>query len=67
MLVRELNTLKTQIEDYQIQLAVLKEFRKVKPVFDTLKTLTGRAAQLYRKAHSHALNRYGELNAQLME
>jgi len=67
VLVRELNTMKIQIEDYQAQLSVLMEFRKYKPVHDELKTLSGRQAAKFRKEHPYELNKYGELNAQLLE
>lgn len=63
--MRELNTMKTQIEDYQAQLAVLREFRKYKPVHDELKTLSGRQVAKFRSDHAYELNKYGELNAQL--
>lgn len=67
VLVRELNTMKTQIEDYQAQLSVLKEYRKYKYVHDELKNLNGRQAVKFRKEHAYELNKYGELNAQLHE
>ena len=67
VLVRELNSMKTQIDDYKVQASVIREFRKYKTVYDELKTLSGNQAVKFRKEHSYELRKYGELNSQLHE
>ena len=67
VLVRDLNTIRTQIDDYKVQASVIKEFRKYKAVYDELKTLSGTQAVKYKKEHGYELKKYGELNSQLYE
>ena len=45
----ELNNLKTEIEDLEVKLKVLKKYREVKHYDVELKALSGRAEKKYRK------------------
>lgn len=66
-LLSELNTLKTEIDDLQMQLKFLKKYRNLKAVHDELKTLSGRQAQKFRKEHHSELNEYGQCRQQILE
>ena len=66
-LVSELNTLKTQIEDLQEKLKVLKKYREVKHIGEELKALSGRQEKKYRKEHSGDIAEYHETRKQVLE
>ena len=66
-LVSELNTTKTEIEDLQVKLKVLKKYRKFKHSADELKAISGRAAKKYREDHSYDLYEYEQARTQVLE
>lgn len=66
-LVSELNTLKTQIEDMQEKLKVLKQYREIKHIGEELKTLSGRREKKYRKEHGGDIAEYHETRKQVLE
>lgn len=66
-LLSELNALKTDIDDLQMQLKILRKYRKLKAIHDELKTLSGRQAQKFRKEHHSELNDYGQCRQQILE
>lgn len=66
-LVSELNNLKTEIEDLEVKLNVLKKYRKVKHYGEELKALSGRAEKKYKEAHSYELSEYGKVRTQVLE
>ena len=66
-LVSELNNLKTEIEDLQVKLNVLKKYREVKHYGEELKALSGRAEKKYKEAHSYELSEYGKVRTQVLE
>ena len=66
-LVSELNNLKTEIEDLEVKLKVLKKYREVKHYGEELKALSGRAEKKYRKEHSAELAEYGKIRTQVFE
>ena len=51
-LLSKLNNLKTEIEDLEVKLKVLKKYRVVKHYGEELKALSGRAEKKYRKEYS---------------
>ena len=51
----ELNNLKTEIEDLEVKLKVLKKYRQLKHYGEELKALSGRAEKKYRKEYSAEL------------
>ena len=51
-LVSELNNLKTEIEDPEVKLNVLKKYRQLKHYGEELKALSGHDEKKYRKEHS---------------
>ena len=66
-LVSELNNLKTEIEDLEVKLKVLKKYREVKHYGEELKALSGRAEKKYRKEYSVELAEYGKVRTQVLE
>ena len=66
-LVSELNNLKTEIEDLEVKLKVLKKYREVKHYGEELKALSGRAEKKYRKEYSAELAEYGKIRTQVFE
>ena len=66
-LLSDLNSLKTEIEDLQFKLKILRKYRKLKVYGEELKTLNGSAAKKYRKEHSAELFEYGEIRKQVLE
>ena len=66
-LVSELNNLKTEIEDLEVKLKVLKKYREVKHYGEELKALSGRAEKKYRKDYSAELAEYGKVRTQVLE
>ena len=63
----DLNSLKTEIEDLQFKLKILRKYRKLKVYGEELKTLNGSAAKKYRKEHCAELFEYGEIRKQVLE
>lgn len=66
-LLSELNTMKTEIEDLQVKLKVLRKYRKLKVYGEELKNLSGSTAKKYRKEHSAELTEYGQIRTQVLE
>ena len=66
-LLSELNTMNTEIEDLKVKLKVLRQYRKLKPVGEELKSLNGMAAKKYRKDHSYELSEYAKVRANVLE
>ena len=66
-LLSELNTMKTEIDDLNVKLSVLRKYRKLKVYGEELKALSGGAAKKYRKEHSYELNQYAETRSQVLE
>ena len=66
-LVSELNSLKTEIEDLEVKLKVLKKYREVKHYGEELKALSGRAEKKYKESHSYELSEYGKVRTQVLE
>ena len=66
-LVSELNTLKTEIEDLEVKLNVLKKYREIKHYGEELKALSGRAEKKYKETHSYELSEYGKVRTQVLE
>ncbi len=66
-LVSELNNLKTEIEDLEVKLKVLKKYREVKHYGEELKALSGRAEKKYKGTHSYELSEYGKVRTQVLE
>ena len=66
-LVSELNSLKTEIEDLEVKLNVLKKYRKLKHYGEELKALSGRAEKKYKETHSYELSEYGKVRTQVLE
>lgn len=60
-LVSELNNLKTEIEDLEVKLNVLKKYREVKHYGEKLKALSGRDEKKYKETHSYELSEYGKV------
>ena len=66
-LLSELNDMKTEIEDLQVKLKVLRKYRKLKVYGEELKNLSGSAAKKYRKEHSAELTEYGQIRTKVLE
>lgn len=66
-LVSELNKLKTEIEDLEVKLNVLKKYRKLKHYGEELKALSGRAEKKYKETHSYELSEYVKVRTQVLE
>lgn len=66
-LVSELNNLKTEIEDLEVKLKVLKKYREVKHYGEELKALSGKDEEKYRKDHSAEISEYYETRKQVLE
>lgn len=66
-LVSELNNLKTEIEDLEVKLKVLKKYREVKHYGEELKALSVRAEKKYKEAYSYELSEYGKVRTQVLE
>lgn len=66
-LVSELNNLKTEIEDLEVKLNVLKKYREVKHYGEKLKALSGRDEKKYKENHSYELSEYGKVRTQVLE
>lgn len=63
----KLNNLKTEIEDLEVKLKVLKKYRVVKHYGEELKALSSRAEKKYRKEYSVELAEYGKIRTQVFE
>ena len=66
-LLSELNNMKTEIENLQVKLKVLRKYRKLKVYGEELKALSGSAAKKYRKEHSAELTEYGQIRTKVLE
>ena len=66
-LLSKLNNLKTEIEDLEVKLNVLKKYREIKHYGEELKALSGRAEKKYRKDYSAELAEYGKVRTQVLE
>lgn len=66
-LVSKLNNLKTEIEDLEVKLKVLRKYRKVKHYGEELKALSGRAEKKYKETHSYEISEYGKVRTQVFE
>ena len=66
-LVSKLNNLKTEIEDLEVKLKVLKKYRQLKHYGEKLKALSGRAEKKFRKDYSVELAEYGKVRTQVFE
>ena len=66
-LLSDLNSLKTEIEDLQFKLKILRKYRKLKVYGEELKTLSGSAAKRYRKEHSAEIFEYEQIRKQVLE
>ena len=66
-LLSKLNNLKTEIENLEVKLNVLKKYREIKHYGEELKALSGRAEKKYRKEHSAELAEYGKIRTQVFE
>ena len=63
----ELNNLKTEIEDLEVKLNVLKKYRQLKHYGEELKALSGRDEKKYKETHSYELSEYGKVRTQVFE
>ncbi len=63
----ELNSLKTEIEDLEVELKVLKKYREMKHYGEELKALSGRSEKKYRRDYSVELAEYGKVRTQVLE
>lgn len=66
-LLSELNNMKTEIENLQVKLKVLRKYRKLKVYGEELKSLSGSAAKKYRKEHSAELTEYGQIRTKVLD
>ena len=66
-LLSKLNDLKTEIEDLEVKLKVLKKYREVKHYGEELKALSGREEKKYRKEHGGEIAEYHETCKQVLE
>ena len=66
-LLSELNSLKTEIEDLEVKLNVLRKYREIKHYGEELKALSGRAEKKYKETHSYELSEYGKVRTQVLE
>ena len=66
-ILSELNNMKTEIEDLQVKLKVLRQYRKFKGCAEELKTLSGLAAKKYRKENSAELTEYGQIRTKVLD
>lgn len=66
-LLSKLNNLKTEIEDLEVKLNVLRKYREVKHYGEELKALSGRAEKKYKESHSYDLSEYGKVRTKVLE
>ena len=66
-LLSELNTQKTEIEDLQTKVNVLKKYRKLKVYGDELKALSGRQEKKYRNEHLYELSQLSDIRDKVLE
>ena len=66
-LLSDLNSFKTEIEDLEVKLNVLRKYREVKHYGEELKALSGRAEKKYKEIHSYELSEYGKVRTQVLE
>ena len=66
-LLSKLNNLKTEIEDLEVKLNVLRKYREVKHYGEELKALSGRAEKKYKESHSYELSEYGKVRTKVLE
>ena len=66
-LISKLNNLKTEIEDLEVKLDVLRKYREIKHYGEELKALSGRAEKKYRKDYSAEFAEYGKVRTQVLE
>ena len=59
--------MKTEIEDLEVKLKVLKKYREVKHYGEELKALSGKDEEKYRKDHSAEISEYYETRKQVLE
>lgn len=65
--VDKLNTLKTEIDDLDVKIKIAKKVRKLKPVMDKLKTLSGREKRRYESENQTEISAYRSSAKQLKE
>lgn len=65
-LLSKLNNLKTEIEDLEVKLNVLRKYREVKHYGEELKALSGRAEKKYKESHSYELSEYGKVRTKVL-
>ena len=63
----KLNTLKTEIDDLDVKIKIAKKVRKLKPVMDKLKTLSGREKRRYESENQTEISAYRSSAKQLKE
>ena len=66
-MLSELNTQKTEIEDLQTKINVLKKYRKLKVYGDELKALSGRQEKKYRNEHLYELSQLSDIREKVLE
>jgi hypothetical protein len=66
-LLSKLNNLKTEIEDLEVKLNVLKKYRQLKHYGEELKALSGRGEKKYKESHSYELSEYGKVRTKVLE
>lgn len=66
-LLSDLNTKKTEIEDLQTKINVLRKYRKLKVYGDELKDLSGRQEKKYRNEHLYELSQYSDIREKVLE
>ena len=66
-LLSKLNNLKTEIEDLEVKLNVLRKYREIKHYGEELKALSGRAEKKYKESRSYELSEYGKVRTQVLE
>lgn len=66
-LVSKLNNLKTEIEDLEVKMNVLRKYREVKHYGEELKALSDRAEKKYKESHSYELSEYWKVRTKVLE
>ena len=66
-LLSKLNNMKTEIEDLQTKINVLKKYRKLKVYGDELKALSGRQEKKYRNEHLYELSQLSDIREKVLE
>ncbi|MCQ2470385.1 MAG: relaxase, partial [Ruminococcus sp.] len=65
-LLSELSTQKTEIEDLQTKINVLKKYRKLKVYGDEMKALSGRQEKKYRNEHLYELSQLSDIREKVL-